>query len=111
MTESEALDESLHLLVDLHLLLLPGLHREGEAGNVVAPIVQALIAGVSPVVSSRNPLHVTSVRAAPRAVFAQVQSRLRPVRIDRCTPPEYRGLARKCVAFNDALGVWSPIAA
>ncbi|WP_145963167.1 hypothetical protein [Salinibacterium sp. UTAS2018] len=87
------------------LPLLPGLHREDEEGNVVATIAQALIAGASPVVGPRSPVHITSVRAALLAVFAQVPSRLKPLRVDRCTPQEYRSLARNCVAFDDALGV------
>ncbi|BAJ73192.1 ribulose-5-phosphate 4-epimerase [Microbacterium testaceum StLB037] len=87
------------------LPLLAGLHREDEEGNVVASIAQALITGVAPVVGPRSIVNIASISTALLAVFAQVPSRLKPLRVDRCTPQEYRGLARNCVTFDDALGV------
>lgn len=77
-----------------NLPLLQGLHREDSYGNLVATVAQALLSDETPKLVGRSQLDSDALRGKVAALLDLVPDRLKPLRLDRCTPE----------AFADALG-------
>lgn len=77
-----------------NLPLLGGLHREDSYGNLVASVAQALLSDETPKLVGRSRLDSDALRGKVEDLLDLVPDRLKPLRLDRCSPQ----------AFADALG-------
>ncbi|MDQ0030903.1 hypothetical protein [Arthrobacter bambusae] len=86
------------------LPLLGGLHREDDDFNFHASVAQSILAGALPDLLGRSRLDEQHARTQLQALLAMVPERLKPLRLDRCSPSTFKSEFSRAIAADSRMG-------